>query len=41
MDKVLDKRWDEHKKLEAYSKTDASHTQIPGPVCLQIEGQNT
>jgi hypothetical protein len=37
MDKVLDKRWDEHNKMEAYSETDVSQTQILGPVRLQIE----
>jgi hypothetical protein len=37
MDKVRDKRRDEHNKMEAYSEMDASPTRIPGPVCLQIE----
>jgi hypothetical protein len=37
MDKVLDKRQDEHNKMETYSETDASPTQILGPVSLQIE----
>jgi hypothetical protein len=41
VDKVLDKRRDEHNKLEAYSDTDASPTRIPGPMCLQIEARNT
>jgi hypothetical protein len=40
VDHVLDKRWDEHNKMEAYLKTDASPTQIPGLVRLQIEGQD-
>jgi hypothetical protein len=37
---VLDKRRDEHNKIEAYSEMDAGPTQIPGPVCLQIEAQD-
>jgi hypothetical protein len=41
VDKVLDKRWGEHNKMETYSETDASPTQIPGPVHLQIEIKNT
>jgi hypothetical protein len=40
VDKVLDKRRDERNKMEAYSETDVSPTQIPGPVRLQIESQN-
>jgi hypothetical protein len=40
VDKVLDKRQGEHNKMETYSETDASPTQIPGPVRLQIESQN-
>jgi hypothetical protein len=37
MVKVLDKRWDEHNKMEAYSETDASPTQIPGPVRFKLK----
>jgi hypothetical protein len=40
VDKVLDKRWDEHNKMETYLETDASPAQIPGPVCLEIEAQD-
>jgi hypothetical protein len=40
VDKVLDKRRDEHNKMEVYSETDASPIQIPGPVSLQIESQH-
>jgi hypothetical protein len=29
VDRVLDKRRDEHNKMETYSETDASPTQIP------------
>jgi hypothetical protein len=39
VDKVLDKRQDEHNKMETYSEMDASPTRIPGPVHLQIEAQ--
>jgi hypothetical protein len=37
---VLDKRRDEHNKMEAYSDTDVSPTRITGPVHLQIEAQD-
>jgi hypothetical protein len=40
VDKVLDKRRDEHNKIESYSETDASPTQILGLVHLQIEAQD-
>jgi hypothetical protein len=40
MDKVRDKRWDEHNKMEAYSETYVSPTQIPGPMRLQTESQD-
>jgi hypothetical protein len=40
VDKVLDKRRDEHNKMEAYSETGASPTWIPGPVRLQIESRD-
>jgi hypothetical protein len=40
VDKVLDKRRDEHNKMEVYSETDVSPIQIPGPVSLQIESQH-
>jgi hypothetical protein len=40
VDKVLDKRQDDHNKMETYSETDASPTQIPGPVHLPIKAQN-
>ena len=39
VDKVMDKRWDRHIKLEAYLDTNSSPTRIPGPVRLQIEAQ--
>jgi hypothetical protein len=37
MDKVLDKRRDEHNKMEAYSETDASPTQIPGKCAFKLK----
>jgi hypothetical protein len=40
MDKVLDKRRDEHNKMETYMEMDVSPTRIPGPVQLQIEAYN-
>jgi hypothetical protein len=40
VDKVRDQRRDEHIMMEAYSETEASPTQIPGPVHLQIEAQD-
>jgi hypothetical protein len=40
MDKVLKKRWDEHNKMETYSEMDASPSQIPEPVHIQIKAQN-
>jgi hypothetical protein len=40
MDKVLDKRRDEHNKMETYSETDVSPSWIPGPMRLQIEVQS-
>jgi hypothetical protein len=40
VDKVLDTRRDDHNKMEAYSETGASPTQISGSMRLQIEAQN-
>jgi hypothetical protein len=40
MEKVLDKRQDEHNKMEAYSEMGARPTRISGPVRLQIEAQD-
>jgi hypothetical protein len=40
VDKVLDKRRDEHNKMEVYTETGASPTRIPRPVHLQIEAQD-
>jgi hypothetical protein len=40
VDKVLDKRQDEHNKMETYSEMDVSPIWIPGLVHLQIEAQD-
>jgi hypothetical protein len=40
VDKVWDQRQDEHNMMEAYSEMEASPTQIPGLVHLQIEAQD-
>jgi hypothetical protein len=39
VDKVWDKRQDEHNKMEAYSEMDVSPTRIPGPLRHKIEAQ--
>jgi len=39
VNKVLNKRQDDHIKIEIFSDSDSSPTQTTGPLCLQIYAQ--
>ena len=40
VNKVLNKRQDDHIKIEIFSDSDSCHTQTTGPLRLQINGQD-
>ena len=40
VNKVLDKRQDDHIKIEIFSDSDSSPTQTTGPLRLQIDSQD-